>query len=86
MGKTISLCLPFGFCSLTMDMFSLSSLDARVLESDFLEKFAKFADHSTGLADAKQFAKYLHLPVDHPIAKELFDINDSVYPLKPSSP
>ncbi|XP_032786946.2 lysophosphatidylcholine acyltransferase isoform X3 [Daphnia magna] len=51
-------------------------LDARVLETDFLEKFAKFADHSTGLADAKQFAKYLHLPVDHPKAMELFDIND----------
>lgn len=57
-----------------------------MLETDFLEKFAKFADHSTGLADAKQFAKYLHLPVDHPKAMELFDINDLVYPLKSSFP
>lgn len=56
-----------------------------MLETDFLEKFAKFADQSTGLADAKQFAKYLHLPVDHPKAMELFDINDSVYPLKSRS-
>ena len=43
-----------------------------------LERFAKFAEPSDGLATAKQFAKYLHLPVDHPTAMELFDIYDSV--------
>ncbi|XP_046639662.1 lysophosphatidylcholine acyltransferase-like isoform X1 [Daphnia pulicaria] len=52
-------------------------LDARVLETDFLEKFAKFADASSGLATAKQFARYLRLPVEHPKAMEIFEIYDS---------
>lgn len=56
-------------------------LDSRVLENDMLERFAKFAEPSDGLATAKQFAKYLHLPVDHPTAMELFDIYDSVWTL-----
>jgi hypothetical protein len=54
------------------------SLDAKVLEIDFLEKFAKFAEPSNGLANAKQFARYLHLPVDHLKAMEIFGIYDSV--------
>jgi hypothetical protein len=62
---------------LTRFCFSVS-LDARVLETDFLEKFAKFADPSNGLTTAKQFARYLHLPVDHPKAMEIFGIYDSV--------
>ncbi|XP_046440192.1 lysophosphatidylcholine acyltransferase-like isoform X2 [Daphnia pulex] len=52
-------------------------LDARVLETDFLEKFAKMADASSGLATAKQFARYLRLPVEHPKAMEIFEIYDS---------
>lgn len=58
--------------------FLFCSLDARVLENDFLEKFAKFANPSTGLVTANEFAKYLHLPVDHEKAKELFRIYDQV--------
>ena len=54
------------------------SLDAKVLEIDFLQKFAKFAEPSNGLANAKQFARYLHLPVDHLKAMEIFGIYDSV--------
>jgi len=49
-----------------------------VLETDFLEKFAKFADPASGLSTAKQFARYLRLPVDHPKAVEIFEIYDSV--------
>jgi len=52
-------------------------LDTNVLEADFLVKFAEFADRSTGLATAKQFASYLHLPVDHPKVMELFHFYDS---------
>jgi hypothetical protein len=57
-------------------------LDARVLETDFLEKFAKMADASSGLATAKQFARYLRLPVEHPKAMEIFEIYDSVCTLE----
>ncbi len=49
-----------------------------MLENDFMEKFSKFADPVDGLVTAKRFATYLHLPVDHPKAMELFDIYDSV--------
>lgn len=48
-----------------------------MLENDFMEKFSKFADPVDGLVTAKRFATYLHLPVDHPKAMELFDIYDS---------
>lgn len=61
------------------DLFSSYRLDTRVLENDFMEKFSKFADPVDGLVTAKRFATYLHLPVDHPKAMELFDIYDSVY-------
>lgn len=53
-------------------------LDTQVLENDFMERYAKFADPSDGLVNAKRFANYLHLPVDHPQAKEIFEIYDSV--------
>lgn len=56
----------------------LIRLDSRVLENEMMVRFAKFAEPSDGLATPKQFAKYLHLPVDHPKAMELFEIYDSV--------
>lgn len=65
-----------GFVPLLMRLFS--RLDTNVLEEDFLVKFAKFAHRSTGLATAKHFASYLHLPVDHPKATRLFHLYDSV--------
>lgn len=65
-----------------LTVFSSGRLDTQVLENDFMIRFAKFADHSNGLVNAKQFASYLHLPVDHPMAMEIFDIYDSVGALK----
>ncbi len=51
-------------------------LELRVILNYFLSSFARMANRELGTADIVSFAAYLHLPVDHPIVIELFNLYD----------